>query len=186
MPEVYNHTGTSILKSGDILIADAKKTVSHCGICVGERNGKADYVIHATSKGIKINDPSEWYIDSDVFRGAGLTKGEANSIEEIARKIAESAEYGKNRAIFGSWSASSSYGSGARARLQKYRDRLRDHQGVVKNVFCAELVVLAYQLALPENHRLFIQKDAKHTLPKTLRDYLRQNASDWVELGTYR
>lgn len=64
---------------------------------------------------------------------------------------------------------------GARERRLKYRTRLNYHQGVVKNVYCSELVILSYQLGLgDENHALFIKKDSKHTLPKTLRDHLRQ------------
>ena len=186
MPTVYNGNSINILKAGDILIADASSTVSHCGLLVGERSGRADYVIHAKASGMVIEDPSQWGIKAQVFRGAGLTKVEARSIEEIARKIVETAQYGKSRAIFGSWSASSSYGTGARERLAKYRQRLTDHQGIVKNIYCSELVILSYQLGLgDENHRLFIKKDGKHTLPKTLRDYFRQNSDDWVEIGDY-
>ncbi len=72
-----------------------------------------------------------------------LTKTEANAIQKIAEQIMESAEYGASRAFFKSWSGSSSFGSGARERLLKYRTRLNNHQGVVKNVYCSELVILA-------------------------------------------
>ncbi len=116
------------LKAGDILIADASATVSHCGLLVGERLGHADYVIHATSKrGIVKEDPSEWRIAAQVFRGNNLTKTEANAIQNIAEKIMESAEYGSGRACFKSWSGSSSFGSGARERLLKYRNRINPH-----------------------------------------------------------
>ena len=57
----------------------------------------------------------------------------------------------------------------------------------MKNVYCSELVILSYQLGLgDENHALFIKKDGKHTLPKTLRDYLRQAPTVWTEVGDYK
>lgn len=120
-----------------------------------------------------------------MFRGngTGLTKDELAAIENIAEKIMESAAYGSGRACFKSWSGTSSFGNGARERLTKYRNRLENHQGLVKNVYCSELVIFSYQLSLgDENHRLFIKKDGKHTLPKTLRDYLRTNGN-WNEIG---
>ena len=65
----------------------------------------------------------------------------------------------------------SSFGSGARARLSKYQGR---SNLAPKNMTCSELPILAYQLTVgvEEEARGFIKLDAKHTTPWTLASYL--------------
>ena len=76
-------------------------------------------------------------------------------------------------------------------RLAKYRERLRNAQGVVKNVYCSELVILSYQLAcikgdtIDEANRMFIRLDGKHTWPSTLRRYLKSHIG-WSTLGEFK
>jgi hypothetical protein len=67
-------------------------------------------------------------------------------------------------AVFGSCK----FGTGAEARLLKYRSRA--HM-TPKNVICSEMCVLAFQLSMPETHPGFIKLDAKHTLPSDLMKY---------------
>jgi len=80
-------------------------------------------------------------------------------------------------AVFGSCK----FGTGAEARLIKYRAR----QGMApKNVICSEMCVLAYQLAMRETDAGFPKLDAKHTLPKDLMKYFN-GSSHWT-LIAYR
>jgi hypothetical protein len=176
------------LLAGDILINTDTFRPAHCGIVI--RSGE---VIHATNKGIKTNFTHEWGSQADIFRpNPVLTEAEGKAVANVAEEIRESASYGLSRAMFKSTFSSGSLGTGAMARLDKYRERLRDHQGVVKNVYCSELVILAYQLAwidkandrLTINHRLFIQVDSSRTWPSTLRRYLSANLN-FSYLGTY-
>jgi hypothetical protein len=67
------------------------------------------------------------------------------------------------------------WGTGAQARLLKYRDR---HM-TPKNVICSEMCVLAYQLCMRENDDSFIMLDAKHTLPEDLYNYFLSNPKYW-------
>ena len=175
------------IKCGDILINNNTFSPAHCGIVVSNQD-----VIHATGKGIKIDDIDMWGNNADMFRSAtDLTTAEAGKLERIAQEIKDSASYGVGRAAFKSTFSTHTAAEGTHQRLNKYRERLKNHQGVVKHVYCSELVILCYQLAWIEsdainaNHRLFIQLDGKHTWPSTLRRYLRSNAN-FKELGEYK
>lgn len=172
---------------GDILINNNTFAPSHCGVVI---NGLG--VIHATSKGIVEHDISEWGSAADMFRlRTPPTTAEAGRVTNIAQEIMKSAVYGMARAAFKSTFSTHTAGSGLQQRLAKYRERLRDNQGVVKNVYCSELVILSYQLAcingdkIDETNRLFIKLDGKHTWPSTLRRYLRAHIG-WRELGEFK
>jgi hypothetical protein len=143
-------------------------------------------VIHATGKGIKADDIDLWGSEADIFRpGVDLTDAEVNRVVSIADEIKKSADYGIGRAVFKSTFSTHAAGSGLQKRLDKYRERLKNHQGVVKHVYCSELVILCYQLAWEnDRHRLFIDLDGKHTWPSTLRRYLN-NTIHWHHLGQY-
>jgi hypothetical protein len=180
-------SGRCPLVAGDILINTSTFKPAHCGIVVTH-----DQVIHATNDGIKTNFTHEWGSQADVFRAnPGLTTAEATAVVAIATEIKDSASYGKNRAVWKSTFGSGSFGNGAMARLNKYRERLKDHQGVIKNVYCSELVILSYQLAwidkvadiVTTHHRLFISFDGSRTWPSTLRRFLSTNLN-WSNLGT--
>lgn len=167
---------------GDILINNNTFSPSHCGIVVTGLD-----VVHATNKAMRSDDIDLWGSNADIFRPAtALTAAEASKITEIAIEIKNSATYGMTRAGIKSTFSTHTAGGGLQKRLDKYRERLENHQGVVKHVFCSELVILSYQLAWPDNtHRLFIELDGKHTWPSTLRRYLR-NSVNWQEMGEYR
>ena len=176
-----------VLRAGDILINTSTFKPAHCGILYDQY-----YVIHATSKGIKKDPIEEWSEEADMFRAnPELTDQQAESVVKIAEEIKTSAEYGKTRAVFKSTFASGKAGEGLMARLAKYNERLQDHQGMVKNVYCSELVILCYQMAWYQemeaktNARLFINLDGKHTWPSTLRRYLRSNPN-FKELGLFK
>ncbi|MBX3206573.1 MAG: hypothetical protein KF764_15985 [Labilithrix sp.] len=181
MPE---YRGSSS-KCGDILINVSSKALSHCGIVVKNRD-----VVHATGRGMMIDDVDMWTTHSDVFRPRALLPALADGIDQVARRLqAQKTQYGKARAGLKSWTGSSSFGSGARERLAKYRTRMAvpfedSAEAIVKNVFCSEFVVLCYQLAsADENGRHFIKLDAKHTLPKNLRAYLQNDLAYWEHIG---
>lgn len=175
-----------LLKSGDIFINTSTFKPAHCGIVVDGLD-----IIHATGKGIVSTDIDLWGSEAEVFRPAPvLSKDEAGQVTNIAVEIKASATYGITRAGIKSTFSTHNVGGGTRARLEKYRERLKNDQGVVKHVYCSELVILCYQLAwiagdaINEGHRLFIQLDGKHTWPSTLRRYLKGN-NNWAFLGEY-
>jgi len=192
MPTYYQPGGggtprTERIKSGDILINTSTFKPAHCGIVVANCD-----VIHATGKGIKTDDIDLWGSEADMFRMTpALSVEEAAAVANIAAEILASATYGMGRAGFKSTFSTHTAGPGLFKRLEKYRERLKDHQGVVKHVYCSELVILSYQLscisgdAINENDRRFIKLDGKHCWPSTLRRYLKGNAA-WSYLGEYK
>ncbi len=170
------------LKAGDLLINTSTFKPAHCGIVVKNQD-----IIHATNKGIVSTDVDIWGQEADLFRPAvDLSDEDAAAIDGIANEIRDSASYGLGRAVFKSTFSLGYAGSGLQKRLSKYRERLQNHQGVVKNVYCSELVILCYQLFRNnDDHPLFIKLDGKHTWPSTLRRYLKGN-TNWKHLGQYQ
>jgi hypothetical protein len=177
------------VKAGDILINTSTFKPAHCGVVVENFD-----VIHATNKGIKKDDIDMWGNEAEMFRAKpGLSKAETDAVIKIATQIMASAEYGLARAAFQSTFGSHSAGAGLMSRLEKYRQRLasQEHQGLVKNVYCSDLVIMTYQLAcisgdrVDENNRLFIKLDGKHCWPSTLRSYLKADKANWEFLGEY-
>lgn len=169
--------------AGDILITKSRNVVSHCAIVIGNEKGKNPRlrIFHATSAGMKIDDMGDWSLAADVYRPKDLKPELAAKLHVIAEKIHQAGtSYGATRALFVTGLGSSSFGSGSRERLAKYRERMTLDQQVLKNVVCSEAVVLTYQLACDtENDRHFIKLDAKRTLPKNLRSHLQENATYW-------
>jgi hypothetical protein len=140
-------------------------------------------VVHATSRGVREDD---WGNGAAFcFRAKNLSEKESRKIEWVAQEITNAAEYGIARAVFKSWSGSSSFGSGALKRLEKYRTRMTNNQGTLTNVYCSELVVVAFQLGLDINtsHPSWIALDGKHTLPKTLKTWLERAPTQWQCVG---
>jgi hypothetical protein len=193
---------TRSLQLADILITKASNTVSHCGIVAGTtsvntgagRKDRADVVYHATSKGIKHDDASGWTDGVGVFRKRGLknltvgTKAAPALIADAAQALAERCHYSPGRAIFKSWTGTSSYGSSAKGRVKKYLERLGAGGPFTIAVYCSEFVVLSYQLAAKgdDNASFFIELDGKHTLPKDLRNWLLQRCNvggSWQFMG---
>jgi hypothetical protein len=177
---------SSTMQGGDVLINTSTFSPAHCGILVDSHQ-----VVHATNDGIVRSAVDMWSSQADVFRPTpALTAAELAKVANIAEEIRDSAAYGLGRAMFKSTFSSGGVGSGAMSRLNKYRERLHDHQGVVKHVYCSELVIISYQLAwiagdrIDATHRLFIQLDGKHVWPSTLRRYLNGNIN-WANRGTF-
>ena len=137
-------------------------------------------------QGIKVDDIDLWGNEADIFRPTvDLTGDEVDRVDSIANEIKNSAVYGIGRAVFKSTFSTHTAGAGLQKRLDKYRERLKNHQGVVKHVYCSELVILCYQLAWEnDRHRLFIDLDGKHTWPSTLRRHLK-NTIHWQHLGEF-
>lgn len=78
--------------------------------------------------------------------------------------------------VIGALLGSSKFGSGAKARLMKYRNRV----GMTpRHVICSEMAILAYQLAMSERDRGFIKLDAKHSVPSGLFKYMIAHPNDW-------
>ena len=202
MPTFYQpHAGMGRdkMKVGDILINTSTFSPAHCGVVVTGLD-----VIHATGKGIRSDDIDIWSSEADLFRMTPeLSKAEADAVSKMAMAIQQSGSYGKSRAVFQSTFGSSSAGSGLNARLEKYRQRLEEDQGVVKNVYCSDLVIMSYQLAcitagtidaashaytegkVDDTNRMFIKLDGKHCWPSTLRRYLKASGN-WSYLGEFK
>ncbi len=176
------------------IIIDMKPLFGHCGIVTGNFGSTTDAgragtvppgheVIHAVKTGVV---EGSWQNGrAFCFRSNTLTRAKAETIQKAAGEIKEAAQYGAGRAIFKSWSGSSSFGKGALERLKKYQTRMENHQGVLKNVYCSELVVVAYQLGLALNQQdtSWIPLDGKHTLPSTLKTWLTGHAASWTLVG---
>jgi hypothetical protein len=179
--------GRDKVKPGDILINTSTFKPAHCGVVVTGLD-----VIHATGKGIKSDDIDLWGSEADMFRMTpALSDAEAAAVTNIASEIMKSAQYGVGRAMFKSTFSTHDAGKGLFKRLEKYRERLHNEQGVVKNVYCSELVIISYQLAciagdaINDKDRKFIKLDGKHTWPSTLRRYLKADIN-WTYLGEYK
>lgn len=184
-------------EAGDILIST--KGFGHAGVGIcnlfgpAKSNsgppGRAIEIMHAVNAGVVEG----WSLKAFVYRPVNLTFGDARKITHVATEIKAGAQYGAARAVFKSWTGSSAFGTNAKERLKKYRERLKLNDqasasggkptAVVKHVFCSEFVVLCYQLALGEDHPLFIQLDGMHALPSTLKSYLDRNADKWRMVG---
>ncbi|CAO3415764.1 hypothetical protein [Azospirillum endophyticum] len=188
-------------RPGDIIISDG--TISHCALVIGEKvvymrnKVRTDWAtLHATGfgsehprDGIKKGELTNMG-RGRLFRSRTMTDPQAEALQATALRLQlASSSYGTARAVF-AWAGSTSFGTGAFGRLQKYKERLShtEHQGVVKNVFCSEFVILCYQLAFMDDAQktrqtnpLFINLDAKHSYPKHLREYLRKNSTHWEE-----
>lgn len=189
----------SPLLAGDILVTLGGAGPGHAGIALAEagrgpalnrranEDGQrpvATQIYEATSAA-GIRSTNQWNEKSAVFRPANISVAMCQQLEQIASEIADSAKYGLGRVLFKSWTSPTYFSNNARDRLAKYRDRLQNHQGVVKNVYCSEFIVLVYQLACEnEADPLFIPLNAKHTLPGTLGDWLKRNATIWSLVGT--
>jgi len=84
--------------------------------------------------------------------------------------------FGVTGRVIGALIGSGKFGTGARARLLKYRNRTGMKP---KNVICSEMVILAYQLAMAETDDGFIKLDAKHSIPSTLFRYFLNHPGHW-------
>ena len=85
--------------------------------------------------------------------------------------------------MIGALLGTSSFGTGARARLLKYRSRPGQ---TPKNVICSEMCILAFQLSMAETDAGFIRLDAKHSTPLTLMKYMQAHPREWQLVAVKR
>jgi hypothetical protein len=130
-------------------------------------------------------DTGTWVFRPPWDKLGGNAETRRDELKKVAGGIAKSAKYGLYRAVR-LFLGSSEFGADARTRLQKYRERrtnfmLGSAPKFVSTITCAEAVILAYQITFKDDEApFFIKKDAAHTMPRTLRDYLADPASGWT------
>ena len=186
------------LETGDIGI-NAADWPGHVMMCYSGGSDTSDQTIiihanasknfHKAPQQYSVNNALGYLLDSSstwIFRppwekiGNQQAHRKKEELKAIADAISRSSMYGKYRAVRLQL-GDSSFGGDARARLAKYR--LRKAQFLagasakfVSTVTCAEAVILSYQLTFGElDAPFFIHKDAAHTMPRTLKDWLKSN-----------
>lgn len=178
------------------IIVDLKPTFGHTALVVPKsgtdatgsgRPPKGVEVLHAGGgKGGGVYR-SQWTGGvAPVYRHLPLTAGESQSIVDNGDFMTMNTSYGTERALFKSWTGSSSYGRKAQSRLEKYAERIKNGKmTIVRNLFCSEFVVLSIQLGLnlDRTHGAWLDLDGQHTLPVTLKNYLEKNSSRWKCMG---
>jgi hypothetical protein len=176
------------LETGDILIFSSGLW-GHTAMCYDTKqavhgNNARDFHLDPLTKTVeKDGHPIVEPFDqgAEVFkppwgRIGGQKENYQASIRQHADNIMRTAKYGLYRAMRLEL-GSSTYGPGAYARLQKYRDRLlaSSPKGVT-TITCSEAVILCFQLTFLENGGPgFIKLDAAHAMPRTLAKWLRAN-----------
>lgn len=182
------------LETGDIIYWSGS-TFGHIGMAYD-----ANTVIHAQLTGNFHKEPNQqlsadggytYKVDGaqcKTFRPPWGKIADADAkkteLKAIADRISLTATYGKYRAIR-LFAGDSTFGPGAFARLQKYRDRWKGVDknakgaAIVATVTCSEAVILCYQLAFPlQEAPFFIRLDAAHAMPATLAAWL--TAAQWT------
>jgi hypothetical protein len=191
------------LETGDIAINT--KWPGHVMLVLeGHANGDKVQIVHGTNSGnFKIT--SNMALDGGmvsylvrnetwVFRPPWELYGvhaeyKKRELQQIAKAMARSAKYGKYRAVR-LFLGDSNFGPDARARLVKYHQRKQafiagGSDKFVSTITCAESVILCYQLTFYETQKapFFILKDAAHTMPVTLKEWLEGNGWTTVQRG---
>lgn len=177
-------------ETGDIVIFN-NTHFGHVAMCFDPGGDSAlTTFIHGTNSGnFKIdrqqqdNEGTITYMVSKNywhFRPTNITPAEKIQIRKVASIIQQTAKYGIYRAI-GLAFGNSSFGKGARKRLDKYKGRLPSHsieinkgEKLISTITCSEAILVCYQLTFDEASPYFIKKDAAYTLPKTLAAYLEK------------
>lgn len=160
----------------------------HCSLMIDRQHRAHAVPIRGVIKSsmVEFKDPGL------VFRIKAPSKSYAREAARLAilmtsgnKTTEDFGKYSRKR-LWGGMLFGHKFGTGARARLEKYADD--DHRRFgPKNVTCAEFVVLCYQMASDNNQQAsFIQLDAKHTMPWSLEEYLLQNSTDWDLVGRIR
>jgi hypothetical protein len=172
--------------TGDIIVNNAG-AFGHVAMCFDEEDADgvgAVTFIHGTNKGNFSIDEKVKVIDEVKsnfwhFKPKNFTADNKAKIKEVAGAIQRSAKYGLYRAVR-LFVGSSAFGKDARKRLDKYKERLaQGGKKLVTTITCVEAVVLCYQLTFDESSAYFIQKDAAHTMPRTLAEYLKASPAGW-------
>lgn len=176
---------TSIRKPGDVFFHVDDNYAGHTNMTAKDVSYKIDSVDPDGVRKVEIlrdRHPALVFRFSDeaVARRAALLAEEW--VGEV--KYSDGAVgFGVTFRVLGAVFGSCKFGTGAQARLMKYRSR---PNLTPKNVICSEMCVLAYQLSMKENDPGFIKLDAKHTLPSDLMKYfLGAGRSHWT-LIAYR
>jgi hypothetical protein len=178
-PDWFGHA-MMIYAEGD----DTKAWIIH-----GKNDGDFHIVPNMTEKGL---DP-QYLIKGTmtVFRPPPFDALHKATLITVADTIKTKAKYGIYRAVR-LWAGSSTFGSDAAERLDKYRYRF----DIIKNnppggkyfvttITCSEAVILCYQLTFAESDPQFIHLDAAHTMPCHLGEWLSK-ATGWktIQKGT--
>ena len=177
-----------MFKTGDIIVNDVGP-FAHVLMCMGETDdddvGEVTF-IHGTNKGNFSIGPRN-LIDEQKgnywhFTAKSPNPAHKEQLKETAVAISKHAKYGMCRAIR-LFAGNSDFGDGAKQRLAKYAQRLKDGGNkLVTTITCVEAVVLCYQLTLDVSAAQFIKKDAAHTMPRTLAKYLQESPGGWKQL----
>ena len=170
------------VKIGHTLLTAQKKTTlmvhstAECGVFSSHLNEQRSFIIFRFTGD---NSPSDKAARLAISwsRGHYLPsqhKDYAEFNEQTSPEVGYTSARWQLYRGYGAALGTSTFGSRARARLSKYRGR---PDTAPRNVNCAELVILAYQLVvgMEEESYGFIKLDAKHTTPGTLAHYLYNN-----------
>jgi hypothetical protein len=185
-------------ETGDIVIFSG--TPGHVGMVYSAGRGEQAEIIHAQRRGgfhidqnVTTNasgstfsyliDAGDWVFRPPWAAHAHINKATKQAgLQAVARDIRDHAQYGVYRAVrllFGS----STFGEGAKQRLAKYKQRRQDgfpRNKFVTTVTCSEAVILCYQMTFDEDDTpFFIQLDAAHAMPKTLKSWL---STRWTKI----
>lgn len=176
-----------MFNTGDIIVNNAG-VWGHVAMCFDEENADgvgAVTFIHGTNKGNfsiddKVKVVDEVKMNYWHFKPKNFTVDNKARIKEVAGAIQRSAKYGLYRAVR-VLLGSGTFGKDAKKRLEKYKKRLAaGGDKLVTTITCAEAVILCYQITFEESSPYFIQRDAAHTLPRTLAEYLKKSPAGWI------
>lgn len=191
------HLNSRQIHTGDIIITENAKdekdghVISHCVICtqsgilglMGQRIGQVAHAMGGVAGLAPLDDFGR--NDGRVFRANGLTKAQQTEIQIQARGLGARVIYGfESRRDL----ARLSYlGSGGIKWYENLRTKLtpENAQNADIELVCSQFVVAVIQLALLSDDPIFINLDARATLPRTLRNYLSERKHGWTEVGTY-
>lgn len=180
-------------QTGDIIIF--KSGFGHVAMCFepGSNNEKTTF-IHAKSTGNfhitehqQINDDGSiaYMVDKNYwqFRLININDADKVKLKKAATAVSQKAKYGIGRAIRLAV-GNSSFDDGARKRLAKYQIRFEEAnpEKLITTITCSEAIIICYQLTFNEAAPQFIKKDAAHTMPRTLAQYLAGNKESWITL----
>ena len=194
-----HRNGGGGLQAGDILIhhgdegkdwAEGIIGTFHCSILTSPNFRYHSTFTGSDPAGVRFSHMNGFSDAAAVFR---LKDPNFSFYSKAAAKIAEKWGTGSNKVGYRGGKnlfkvvghtlntaiRSSSYGSDAKERLKKYKDRPDCRP---KHVICSEFVVLCYQLAMEENSPAYPRIDAKHCSPKYLEDYL-MDSTHWDLIG---
>jgi len=185
-------------RAGDIFFHCEDNSVGHTNMTCIDTTNKVDSVDGAGVRIIPLARDKKpaivfRFCDADIAqRAALLAEGWANTYNAETRAYGRdgvgysggpSGGIGVTGRVIGALLGSSKFGTGAKARLMKYRNRVGQ---APRHVICSEMAILAYQLCMAENDNKFIKLDAKHALPSNLFAYMLGKGTAFWSVVAYR